>query len=169
MNRSKDFKLRATYSSAIIFKARDLSSIAALAALQPCRPARSFITSENSPFAFLIGWTMYFHKWNFIVGFSDWLNSESVRFLSDTKPWINLVSYEIIIDLGHEKISRKKYVTPDVFFFGNRNLKYRFGLSMIFNIDEILCIQFSFYWKHYTFKSQNNRKPLGLEHFVWVT
>ena len=40
-------------------------------------------------------------------------------------------------DRSSEKYQAKKYVTPDIVsFFGNRNLKYGFGLSRIFIIDD---------------------------------
>ena len=75
------------------------------------------------------------------------------------------------IDLSSEEYQvKKKNVIPDMFlsFLGNRNLKYGFGFSRTFYIDDdtvtlimhiILCLL-------KTLNSQNNRKPLGLARFV---
>ena len=68
--------------------------------------------------------------------------------------------------------SSEKYDVPDMFltcfFFGNRNLKYGFGFSRIFIIDDytVALIMHAILCLLKTFNSQNNRKPLGVERFV---
>ena len=66
------------------------------------------------------------------------------------------------------KISSEKYVTPRFSFLEIQNLKYGFGLSDMFIINDdgatfimhtVLCLL-------KTFDSRNNRKPMGLECFV---
>ena len=44
-------------------------------------PVRSFIISEISSFALLIGRTIIFLRWNFVVRTPDWLHLESVLIL----------------------------------------------------------------------------------------